>query len=154
MHTSLPAGITPSTSLVGAISSTTLILEIVVIVIVVALLIAIVVINQRKKHPKAASTAPTPQSYYANLQQPAQAGEPGGPGGQPQQTFAPSGPAGQPDPFAGFAGAAAAQAVPASGGGNPPPGTPAGWLPDPGGAPNTLRYWDGAVWTQHVAQRS
>jgi Protein of unknown function (DUF2510) len=36
----------------------------------------------------------------------------------------------------------------------PPPGTPAGWLPDPGGAPDTLRYWDGNAWTQHFAQRT
>ncbi|HUZ09859.1 MAG TPA: DUF2510 domain-containing protein [Acidimicrobiales bacterium] len=36
----------------------------------------------------------------------------------------------------------------------PPPGTPAGWLPEPSGVPNTLRYWDGTAWTQHVAQRS
>jgi hypothetical protein len=36
----------------------------------------------------------------------------------------------------------------------PSAGTPAGWLPDPGGAPDTLRYWDGNAWTQHYAQRS
>ncbi|MGW1161347.1 phospholipid scramblase-related protein [Streptomyces sp. NPDC002519] len=28
--------------------------------------------------------------------------------------------------------------------------TPAGWYPDPHGAPGTLRYWDGAQWTQHT----
>jgi hypothetical protein len=28
--------------------------------------------------------------------------------------------------------------------------TPAGWYPDPHGAPRTLRYWDGAQWTQHI----
>ena len=28
--------------------------------------------------------------------------------------------------------------------------TPAGWYPDPHGAPKTLRYWDGAQWTQHT----
>lgn len=36
----------------------------------------------------------------------------------------------------------------------PAPSTPAGWLPDPSGAPDTLRYWDGSAWTQHVAQRT
>jgi len=34
-----------------------------------------------------------------------------------------------------------------------PAGTPAGWLPDPSGAPDTLRYWTATPWTQHVAQR-
>ncbi|WP_030936366.1 phospholipid scramblase-related protein [Streptomyces sp. NRRL S-646] len=29
--------------------------------------------------------------------------------------------------------------------------TPAGWFPDPHGAPQTLRYWDGAQWTQHTS---
>ncbi|MFE3850008.1 phospholipid scramblase-related protein [Streptomyces griseorubiginosus] len=28
--------------------------------------------------------------------------------------------------------------------------TPAGWYPDPHGAAQTLRYWDGAQWTQHT----
>lgn len=28
--------------------------------------------------------------------------------------------------------------------------TPAGWYPDPHGTPQTLRYWDGAQWTQHT----
>lgn len=28
--------------------------------------------------------------------------------------------------------------------------TPAGWFPDPHGAPQTLRYWDGAQWTEHT----
>ncbi|MER6528678.1 phospholipid scramblase-related protein [Streptomyces sp. NPDC001508] len=28
--------------------------------------------------------------------------------------------------------------------------TPAGWYPDPHGAPQTLRYWDGAQWTDHT----
>jgi len=95
----------------------------------------------------------------------------------PAQTFA----AAQPDPFAGFAPAAQAPqpayAAPAASSRRPPtrapplhrhrprsagtsavpvgplPGTPAGWLPDPSGAPDTLRYWDGNAWTQHVAQR-
>ncbi|MFF1304811.1 phospholipid scramblase-related protein [Streptomyces sp. NPDC058307] len=30
--------------------------------------------------------------------------------------------------------------------------TPAGWYPDPHGAAQTLRYWDGAQWTQHTHQ--
>jgi len=28
--------------------------------------------------------------------------------------------------------------------------TPAGWYPDPHGAPQTLRYWDGSQWTDHT----
>ncbi|WP_405975122.1 phospholipid scramblase-related protein [Streptomyces sp. NBC_00988] len=28
--------------------------------------------------------------------------------------------------------------------------TPAGWYPDPHGAPQTLRYWDGVKWTEHT----
>jgi hypothetical protein len=34
------------------------------------------------------------------------------------------------------------------------PGTAAGWLPDPSGLPDALRYWDGIAWTSHVATRS
>ncbi|MFF7639335.1 phospholipid scramblase-related protein [Streptomyces canus] len=30
--------------------------------------------------------------------------------------------------------------------------TPAGWYPDPHGAAQTLRYWDGAQWTSHTHQ--
>ncbi|MDQ0790471.1 uncharacterized protein YxjI [Streptomyces sp. B3I7] len=29
--------------------------------------------------------------------------------------------------------------------------TPAGWYPDPHGAVQTLRYWDGTQWTQHTS---
>ncbi|MFJ3230593.1 phospholipid scramblase-related protein [Streptomyces sp. NPDC086787] len=29
--------------------------------------------------------------------------------------------------------------------------TPAGWYPDPHGAAQTLRYWDGAQWTDHTS---
>ncbi|MFF8989399.1 phospholipid scramblase-related protein [Streptomyces sp. NPDC014983] len=28
--------------------------------------------------------------------------------------------------------------------------TPPGWYPDPHGAPQTLRYWDGSQWTEHT----
>jgi hypothetical protein len=31
---------------------------------------------------------------------------------------------------------------------------PAGWFPDPDGAADTLRYWDGQQWTEHFATRS
>lgn len=30
---------------------------------------------------------------------------------------------------------------------------PAGWFPDPSGAPGLLRYWDGRAWTPHVHQQ-
>ncbi|MFC8124295.1 phospholipid scramblase-related protein [Streptomyces sp. NPDC057302] len=29
--------------------------------------------------------------------------------------------------------------------------TPAGWYPDPQGAPKLLRWWDGSLWTQHTS---
>ncbi|WP_217236585.1 phospholipid scramblase-related protein [Streptomyces sp. AC555_RSS877] len=32
--------------------------------------------------------------------------------------------------------------------------TPAGWYPDPHGAAQTLRYWDGAQWTDHTNQQA
>jgi hypothetical protein len=74
------------------------------------------------------------------------------PGGKPTQS----------DPFAtlstgsGAPSPAAAEATPESLESLPPPdpGTEAGWLTDPSGAADTLRYWDGNAWTAHVAQRS
>ena len=36
----------------------------------------------------------------------------------------------------------------------PAPGTGPGWLPDPSGAPDQVRFWDGLAWTPHVAVRS
>ena len=32
--------------------------------------------------------------------------------------------------------------------------TPAGWYPDPHGAAQTLRYWDGAQWTEHTNEQA
>jgi len=34
------------------------------------------------------------------------------------------------------------------------PGTRPAWLPDPSGAPDRVRYWDGQAWTPHVAVRA
>jgi hypothetical protein len=36
----------------------------------------------------------------------------------------------------------------------PPDGTPAGWLRDPSGSGDVVRYWDGQAWTSHVATRA
>jgi hypothetical protein len=36
----------------------------------------------------------------------------------------------------------------------PPEGTPAGWLRDPSGSGDVVRYWDGRAWTAHVATRA
>ena len=153
MGTTLSAA---TSSLHPVVGANTILYEIPVIIIVVVLLVIVLVMNQRKKKPAKPAKAESPQSYYADLQQPA--AQPQAAAGQPG--YAPAGPGAAPDQFGGFATAApggppppaapAAPAAPAS----PPPGTPAGWLPDPGGAPNTLRYWDGNGWTQHVAARS
>ncbi len=35
-------------------------------------------------------------------------------------------------------------------GGVNPGGPPPGWYPDPEGTPDTVRWWDGAVWTEHT----
>jgi hypothetical protein len=132
---------------VVAVSKGVIIGEAIVIVVLVALLVAILVLNRRRKAASKPAAAPSPQSYYADLgdsppvndQAPAEAPV-GGPAPAAQAAAASPGwePAPPPPPV----------------GGTPPPGTPAGWLPEPSGAPNTLRYWDGNAWTQHVAQRS
>ena len=141
---------------VAALSKTTEILEIIILVVIVGLLIAVLVMYSRRNKPGKVKNQPSPQNYYGDL---ATAQAPAG--AQTNQGFAQA-----PDPFAGF-GAAPAQPQPAPVAApapppppqpaapvGPAPGTPAGWLPDPAGTPNTLRYWDGNGWTQHVAQRS
>ncbi len=60
--------------------------------------------------------------------------------------------------------AAGAVAGPAPAGASPPteaqarplpvPGTPPGWLPDPGAGGQRIRYWDGTAWTAHTAVRA
>jgi hypothetical protein len=152
-----------------ALSRQVEIIEGAIAVVIVALLVVILVLNQRKKReakPQAQSPSP---NYYADLQQQA-GGEPDPFAGfgavSPAPTPAAPAPAAQP--------AMVSAAPPATNGSpvqqmpsvamptldsppapaSPMPGTPAGWLQDPSGDPDTLRYWDGNGWTQHVAQRT
>lgn len=175
----LGAAVVPATGVLVALSRT-LVIEIPIGVVIIALLITVLVLNQRKKKGPAEKAKPTPQSYYENLQ-PAANGQGAVPTASPAQADpfagfagAPSAtPAAPPAPVAGgVANGVANGAVPAIDFGQaagavqappaPPapaptpsaPAVPAGWLPDPSGAPDTLRYWDGSRWTQHVAQRS
>jgi hypothetical protein len=158
----LSAVLRTSPGAVLAITKTVEIGEGAVIVVLVLLVVAILVLNKRRKAPK--PTEQPPQSYYADLQEPQHAA-----GGAPPPPQAPVAD-GLHDPFA-FTGAPTSPGVPGAApspypppppppppppqvAANPPPGTPAGWLPEPSGAPDTLRYWDGFAWTQHVAQRS
>jgi len=138
---------------VAALSHTTVILEIVILVVIAALLVAVLVLYSRRNKPAKVKDQAPAQNYYGDL-----ATAPGPAGTQTNQGFAQA-----PDPFAGFGAAPAPQPQAVAAPPPPPqpaapvgpaPGTPAGWLPDPAGAPNTLRYWDGNGWTQHVAQRS
>jgi hypothetical protein len=138
---------------VAALSSSTKLLEVVILAAVVILLATILVIYRRNGRPAKASHAaatPTAASYYSDIGTLSAPGTGGG--GQ----FG----AAQSDPFAGFGGGmnqgfSAPAAPPApSAPAMPAPGTPAGWMPDPGGSPDTLRYWDGMSWTQHVAKRN
>jgi hypothetical protein len=151
----------------GALSGGVVVIEIIIVVAIVALLVAVLVLYRRQQAgPKPDAAPPTAESYYADVSTlqgqggAAPQGQPGGSFGAPQEQ----------DPFSGFGkgGAAAAAAAPpqapapapapaaapAAAPAPPPAGTPAGWLPDPTGVPDTLRYWDGNAWTQHVAQRS
>jgi hypothetical protein len=131
-----------------------MIIEVIIILAIVALLAAVFVLYRRQNAP--AKPAEAPQSYYADVNQ--LAGAPAG--GQPGFGGAA---AGAPDPLAGFGSPAAAPVAapapapapaPVAAPAAPPAGTPAGWLPDPSGVADTLRYWDGNAWTQHVAQRN
>jgi hypothetical protein len=143
-----------------ALTKTVEIVDAVLVIFILVLAILIIVQVRKRKAPAKASGVPAQPNYYADVQQQAAA----------------AGPMGQPDPFAGFGAPQAPQqmapppAAPAPVMTPPPPppppppapaapsmpapGTPAGWMPDPSGDPNTLRYWDGAAWTQHIAQRN
>jgi Protein of unknown function (DUF2510) len=125
-------------STVSSLGVNTIAIEAPIALIVIVLIVILLIMNSRKKKgPKPAkepAAAASTEGYYADLQQP---------GAQPQG-------AAQPAAF----GAGDPAGAPPPGPASPPPGTPAGWLADPGGAPNTLRYWDGNAWTQHVAARS
>jgi len=129
-------------------------IEVLILAVVIILIATVLVLYRRNSRPaKSGSHAPNPSSaasYYSDVGTLSAPGAMGGSFGA------------QNDPFAGFGGgmeqnryapppppppAPAAPSMPA-------PGTPAGWLPDPGGALDTLRYWDGMSWTQHVAKRN
>ncbi len=141
--------------MLAAISSSTKMIEILILAVVVILLGTILVLYRRNSRPAKgghAMSTPSAASYYSDvstLQAPTGMGN----------SF------GQSDPFAGFGGGGQFGGAPAAppppppppapaAPSMPPPGTPASWLPDPAGAPDTLRYWDGMNWTQHVAKRN
>ena len=154
--------------------------EAVIVVVIVGLLVAILVTSRRRKQP--AQPAPQPSAdYYADLEQ-KEAGQPdpfatlsAAPGGaspsepengqgphgdtngqalyQPETAAVPAYSAAAADSSTSSAAAVSASPNPAPAPA-PPAGTPAGWLADPGGAPDTLRYWDGNAWTPHFAQRA
>ena len=165
----------PGGAVLATLSRNTVIAEVAVAVIVIGLLVAILVLTRRKNsQAKAASQPAATQGYYADVPEAAAApgtaavaggGQPdpfAGFGAAPAAAPPAAAPAPQTAPLAAPAVGVPANGIPANGvpangvpsNGNPPPGTPAGWLPEPSGAPDTLRYWDGAAWTQHVAQRT
>ena len=156
----------------------------IVVVVVALLVAILVVNRRRKRAEKAPApqaSGASHQDYYADLQQQG-SGQLGGAPPDPFAGFgasaavatgtrdaAPAAPpangAAQPVPAPAFQqsqmaaapaapSASAAPSTPQAPGVVPAPGTPAGWLQDPSGAPDTLRYWDGSAWTQHVAQRT
>jgi uncharacterized protein DUF2510 len=132
-------------------------IEILILAVVVILLGTVLVLYRRNGRPAKAGAGhggntASAASYYSDVGTLSAPGAMGGSFGGNQN-----------DPFAGFGGGVeqnrfapppppppVSTAPPTI----PPPGTPASWLPDPGGAPDTLRYWDGMSWTQHVAKRN
>ncbi|MGH9044839.1 MAG: DUF2510 domain-containing protein [Acidimicrobiales bacterium] len=147
------------THLLAALGSSTKAVEVVILAVVIILLATILLLYRKNSRPAKAGANGAAQaaSYYGDMGTvPAHAPS-------ASSMSAPSN-----DPFAGFGGAVGQgsfgqpQPAPAppppppapAASPTPPPGTPAGWLPDPSGAPDTLRYWDGAGWTQHVARRN
>jgi hypothetical protein len=150
------------------IASTSTIAEIGVIVVIVVLAVVTFVLYRKQNAPaKAASpdksAGARATNYYSEVSSVA---APGSAAGRSDITAHESpltgGSSAQADPFATLSegSAPAAPAPEAAAADSPasfPPaaaGTPAGWLTDPGGAADTLRYWDGNAWTAHVAQRS
>lgn len=167
-----------------ALGTGLLIIEVVIIVAIVGLLIGVFVMYRRQNAPAKPQEQAKPQNLYGDVSQvqgtPGGAGSPFGPGPgggpDPFAGFAGAASAAAPQASATAHDAVAAQATvapqaaPAAPAAPdaptpplaqspadmapPPAGTEAGWLPDPTGVPDTLRYWDGGAWTTHVAQRS
>jgi len=133
-------------------------IEVVILAVVVILLGTVLVLYRRNGRPAKAGaghgpTSASAASYYSDVGTMSAHGTGGSYGGGGAQN----------DPFAGFGGGMEQNRYTApppppppapSAPSMPAPGTPASWLPDPGGAPDTLRYWDGMSWTQHVAKRN
>jgi cytoskeletal protein RodZ len=161
-------------TLLATINHNVVIIEAVIGVVVVLLLVGIVVASHRRKKAQLPKPPEAVPNYYADLQQqPAGRPDPfsafasatSSPTTPPARTLAGTFPGestapaypGSSAPSA-FAGAVPGSELSTTAGTaqepSPPADTPPGWLPDPGGAPDTLRYWDGNAWTQHFAQRS
>ena len=148
-----------SCAVMAALSTTTEIVEIIILVLIIALLIAVLVLDSRRDKRAKVRATPAPQTYYGDRPAPR--------GRRPRRPTRAS----PPPPTRSPASAGRRTSRPRwprhrrhlrhhrprlhlphrSG---RPSGTPAGWLPDPGGTPDTLRYWDGTAWTEHLAARS
>ncbi len=133
-----------------------MIAEAAILVLIVVLLVAIVVSSRRRR--KRLTTSPAPPGNFSEVAFPSS-----GPGSSRVPSF-PS-PASAPAPrsmtgaLATPSGSAPDAQPPAAQPASttaplPAAGTPASWLPDPGGTPGTLRYWDGHAWTDYFAQRA